>query len=115
MPPDSHQRPAPPEPVRGRIFVAYFQPVDVATSLAVGVRRLHDTNRSGWWILLPLAAALPGVPLMDVSPNLGLMVSGLGICIGSIVIIVFMCIEGTRGDNRFGPDPTGPNLTEVFA
>jgi len=52
---------------------------------------------------------------MDVSPNLGLMVSGLGICIGSIVIIVFMCIEGTRGDNRFGPDPTGPNLTEVFA
>ncbi|WP_075291052.1 DUF805 domain-containing protein [Pararhizobium arenae] len=51
-------------------------------ALAVGVRRLHDTDRSGWWILLGL------VPL-----------------IGIIVLIVWYATEGTRGDNRFGPIP----------
>lgn len=51
-------------------------------SIAVGVRRLHDTDRSGWWLLIAL------VPI-----------------IGSIVLLVFMVLEGTRGSNRFGPDP----------
>ncbi|MEP7045021.1 MAG: DUF805 domain-containing protein [Dokdonella sp.] len=51
-------------------------------SLAVSVRRLHDTDRSGWWLLICL------VPL-----------------IGGIVLLVFMCLEGTRGTNRFGADP----------
>jgi uncharacterized membrane protein YhaH (DUF805 family) len=51
-------------------------------SLAIGVRRLHDTDRSGWWWLIGL------IPL-----------------IGIIVLIVFWCFEGTRGSNRFGPDP----------
>lgn len=51
-------------------------------SLAVGVRRLHDTNRSGWWTLISF------VPL-----------------IGAIVLLVFFATEGTRGDNQFGADP----------
>jgi uncharacterized membrane protein YhaH (DUF805 family) len=53
-------------------------------SLAMGVRRLHDTDRSGWWWLLSF------IPL-----------------IGIIVLIVFWCSEGTRGPHRFGPDPLG--------
>jgi uncharacterized membrane protein YhaH (DUF805 family) len=53
-------------------------------SLAMGVRRLHDTDRSGWWWLLAF------IPL-----------------IGAIALIVFWCFEGTRGTNRFGPDPLG--------
>ena len=51
-------------------------------SMAVGVRRLHDTDRSGWWLLILL------VPL-----------------IGILVLIIFFCLDGTRGSNRFGPDP----------
>jgi uncharacterized membrane protein YhaH (DUF805 family) len=51
-------------------------------SIAVSVRRLHDIDKSGWWLLLIL------VPL-----------------IGAIVLLVFAVMEGTRGDNRFGPDP----------
>jgi uncharacterized membrane protein YhaH (DUF805 family) len=50
-------------------------------SIAVGVRRLHDTNRTGWWILLWLT------------------------CIGIIVLIIFWALEGTPGDNKYGPDP----------
>ena len=51
-------------------------------SMAAGVRRLHDTDRSGGWLLIAL------VPL-----------------IGAIVLLVFWVLEGTGGDNRFGPDP----------
>ena len=50
--------------------------------LAVGARRLHDTDRSGWWLLLSL------VPV-----------------IGAIVLIVFFVQRGTPGENRFGPPP----------
>ena len=51
-------------------------------SLAVAVRRLHDTDRSGWWILIGL------IPL-----------------IGLIVLLVFFVQDGTPGPNRFGPSP----------
>ena len=62
-------------------------------ALAVIVRRLHDQDKSGWFILLQF------VPY-----------------VGAIVIFVFMCIEGTKGENRFGPDPKGAsNLGEVFS
>lgn len=54
-------------------------------SLAVGARRLHDTDRSGWWLLIGL------IPL-----------------IGGIVLLVFMCLEGTRGNNKYGADPKAP-------
>ena len=50
-------------------------------SLAVTVRRLHDTDRSGWWILIGF------IPL-----------------IGGIVMLVFMVLDST-GPNRFGPSP----------
>lgn len=65
-------------------------------SIAVAIRRLHDTDRSGWWLLLVL------IPI-----------------IGWIVLLVFYCTDGTRGTNRFGPDPKDPggsaNAAEVFS
>lgn len=51
-------------------------------SLAVGVRRLHDTNRSGWFLLLAL------IPL-----------------VGAIILIVFFAQDSTTGENRFGANP----------
>ena len=51
-------------------------------SIAVGVRRLHDLDRTGWWLLLDF------IPV-----------------IGWIVLIVWFCSRGTVGANRFGPDP----------
>jgi uncharacterized membrane protein YhaH (DUF805 family) len=56
--------------------------VTLIPQLAVGVRRLHDLDKSGWWWL---AALVPFV--------------------GTIVLIVLWSVEGTRGPNRFGPDP----------
>ena len=60
-------------------------------SLAVQVRRFHDQDKSGWFVLLGF------IPL-----------------VGGIIVLVFMCLEGTRGPNRFGPDPKGEGNTEVF-
>jgi uncharacterized membrane protein YhaH (DUF805 family) len=54
-------------------------------SLSVGFRRLHDTNRSAWWMLIAL------IPL-----------------IGGITLLVFYCLPGTQGPNRFGPAPGQP-------
>ena len=51
-------------------------------SIGLGIRRLHDTDRSGWWLLIGL------IPL-----------------VGAIVLIVFAAQEGTKGNNQFGPDP----------
>jgi uncharacterized membrane protein YhaH (DUF805 family) len=51
-------------------------------SLAVGVRRLHDTGRSGWWLLIAL------IPL-----------------IGAIILLVFMCLDSEENDNKYGPNP----------
>ncbi|MDO8296647.1 MAG: DUF805 domain-containing protein [Caulobacter sp.] len=63
-------------------------------SLAVSVRRLHDIDRTGWWVLIGL------IPL-----------------IGGIVLFIFSLLDGTAGRNRFGPDPKGrgdSNTAEVF-
>jgi len=53
-------------------------------SLAVTVRRLHDTGRSGWWFWIQL------VPF-----------------VGPIVLFVFTVLDGTPGTNAYGPSPKG--------
>jgi len=54
----------------------------IIPGLAVSVRRLHDTDRSGWWILISL------IPL-----------------IGGIWFLILMVLDGTSGQNQYGPDP----------
>ncbi|QFT78436.1 DUF805 domain-containing protein [Erythrobacter sp. THAF29] len=60
--------------------------------LAVTVRRFHDQDKSGWFILLQF------IPY-----------------VGGLIVLVFMCLEGTRGPNRYGPDPKGVGDAETFA
>ena len=50
-------------------------------SLAVAFRRIHDIDRTAWWILLSFTV------------------------IGGIVLLIWFCLRGTMGTNRFGPDP----------
>ena len=61
-------------------------------ALAVQVRRFHDQDKSGWFVLLSL------IPY-----------------VGGLVVLVFMCLEGTRGPNRFGADPKDPAGAQVFS
>lgn len=82
--------------------------------ISVGVRRLHDTNRSGWWLLMPIvpyviAGAIAG-PAMLSGNMAGLGMAGIFLMIGgicAIVLLVFMILSGTPGDNRYGSAPSG--------
>ena len=67
--------------VQGYLSAIYGLAV-LIPSLAVSVRRLHDTDRSGWWLLLGL------IPF-----------------IGAIVLIVFAVQEGQATPNQYGPNP----------
>jgi uncharacterized membrane protein YhaH (DUF805 family) len=58
-----------------QFLVVLFYLAVIVPYIAAGVRRMHDTNRSGWWLLVPIAN------------------------------IIFAASPGTVGDNRFGPDP----------
>lgn len=65
----------------------------IVPSIAVTVRRLHDQDKSGWFYLISF------VPY-----------------VGGLVLFIFMCLDGTAGPNRYGPDPKGGmGYNDVFA
>lgn len=68
-------------------------------NIAVSVRRLHDRNMSGWFLLLFFVLYL--IPFVNFLVAIG--------------FIVLMALEGNRGPNRFGPDPKDPANVEAFA
>lgn len=76
----------------GNIVTAIFSIGSVVPTFAVTARRLHDTNRSQWWMALFL------VPIL-----------------GWLVLLIFECQDGTKGPNRFGEDPKDGGLSAVFS
>ena len=85
-------------------------------SLAVAVRRLHDTERSGWWVggYIILAVVSNVVRSSTGSAGLGALLSIVTL-VYAIALLVFMCLDGTRGPNKYGPDPKGGVDAQVFA
>ncbi len=76
------------------ILTAIYTLAVLIPGIAVSVRRLHDTGRTGWWLLIVL------VPL-----------------IGALVLLIFMLIDSQPGQNAYGPSPkTGdPTIANVPA
>jgi uncharacterized membrane protein YhaH (DUF805 family) len=75
----------------GSVIYWIFVLASFIPSIAVWIRRLHDIDRSGWWALLIF------LPIL-----------------GWFTLFVFACLDGTRGSNRFGPDPKNPYEVDVF-
>ncbi len=73
------------------IFSLFFLGI-IIPGLAVSFRRLHDTDRSAWWLLISL---IPGV--------------------GGLVLLIFTLLPGTNGPNKFGPDPKGSATGDTAA
>jgi uncharacterized membrane protein YhaH (DUF805 family) len=73
------------------LALVLFSLGSIIPGIAVAVRRMHDLDKSGWALLFGL------IPL-----------------VGSIILLVWYCTEGTRGANRFGPDPKDPNSISAF-
>jgi uncharacterized membrane protein YhaH (DUF805 family) len=71
-------------PTLGQLLYILVLLATLVPTLAVGVRRLHDTGRTGWWLLIAL------IPI-----------------IGAIVLIVFFVQDSAPGSNEFGPSPKG--------
>jgi uncharacterized membrane protein YhaH (DUF805 family) len=72
-------------PVLGKLFgLASFlySLAIIVPSIAVGIRRLHDTDKTGWLMLLCL------IPI-----------------VGGIIVLVLCALEGTPGKNQYGPKP----------
>lgn len=67
--------------VGGSVTELIFNLVTILPGIALAVRRMHDLDRSGWWLLLVF------IPL-----------------VGAVILIVWFCSIGTRGHNRFGAD-----------
>ena len=92
-------------------------------TLAVQIRRLHDTDRSGWWVMMYWGPAILSWLLSISAAASGNGTSGIGgvfsliALIGGIVLLVFWCLPGTAGPNKYGPDPLGgaANLSDTFA
>ncbi len=93
----------------------------LSPNIAVNVRRLHDLDRSGWWLLIPTALGVIGAVTLvfsafalifndtgsaeataDALALLAIPAVAVAVNIG---FLVWLCQRGTRGDNRFGPDP----------
>ena len=95
------------------IFALFVLAMLIPT-LAVGVRRMHDIDRTGWWIAMPYAFSIASLVF---GGSIVAVVLSLASLVASIVVFVFTVLDGTRGPNRFGPDPKDPagaNLEEVF-
>jgi uncharacterized membrane protein YhaH (DUF805 family) len=76
-------------------------------SIAVTVRRLHDRNMSGWYLVGFIVAVL----VLSMIPVLGALIV-LALEVGYIVL---MALPGTPGPNKYGPDPLGQADPTVFA
>ncbi|ESQ83379.1 hypothetical protein AEAC466_14110 [Asticcacaulis sp. AC466] len=112
-------------------------------TLAVAVRRFHDINRTGWWVLFPMAVFLvamivylsmnganfmsqmtllgslgPKPTPQQITAVLPVILSMMWILLAylaaAIVTLVFNVMDGTPGPNRFGPDPKGRGNVNVF-
>jgi len=94
----NHGAPNPAEmlPVFGIMFLVmipfsiWIYPSALA-HLALACRRMHDQDRSAWWLLIGI------IPFL-----------------GWLVVLIFMCIPGTVGPNAYGADPKNPYDTNIF-
>ena len=81
----------------------------LVSCVAIGARRLHDRNKSAWWLLLfavvpPLLQGAASLNTLEAGPVVWLNVAAIALSLWALVELGFM--RGTRGPNRFGLDPT---------
>ena len=70
--------------IGAQVTTGFFGLATLLPNVAIAIRRLHDLDRTGWWIFLGL------IPL-----------------VGWIILLIWYCTRGTAGPNRFGPDSLG--------
>lgn len=90
----------------GWVIAALLYLVMVISGVAVGIKRLHDRDKSGWWLLLFYLA--PGA-LSGLADHVG---GGIVLHLAAFALSIWAfvelgCLRGTVGPNQYGPDPLG--------
>jgi uncharacterized membrane protein YhaH (DUF805 family) len=102
------------------MMVIIYIPI-VVSSIAVGIKRLHDREKTGWWLLLFYGA--PSLSLLvsliaespdetDSTPVVVLVLQYLSFAVLLWALFELGFLRGTIGGNAFGPDPLAPKLAK---
>jgi len=93
--------------------------VNLWVSCAIAAKRLHDRDRTGWWLVVPMIAIAAGFAVIAFSSAMPedqsspYLIIGIAIMLVATALGIWLTIElgflkGTSGPNRFGPDPLQP-------
>lgn len=99
-------------PLVGTLITLVFSFGLVLPHLAVGVRRLHDVDQSGWWLApVALAASILGATAGGLAaPRVIVGAAWVVALVLALVVLYFLLMPGDQGDNRYGvPAPTTPD------
>jgi uncharacterized membrane protein YhaH (DUF805 family) len=91
------------------LLVVLYIPL-IWINLAIGAKRLHDRDKSAWWLLL--FYLVPGVlsPTPGYAGDIGIILHLASFAITVWAFVELGCLRGTVGPNRFGPDPLAPAI-----
>jgi uncharacterized membrane protein YhaH (DUF805 family) len=100
----------------GWIFVIVVYTPIGWSSVVIGIKRLHDRNKSGWWVLLFYLA--PNILDNAASSaerygnsTAGIVAEAVGLAITLWALVELMCLRGTIGPNRYGADPVTRDIS----
>ena len=77
----------------------------IAPGLAATARRLHDTGRYAWWLLLPIGPLVGLIVAALVGYTLLMVIALAAALIGFVILLLMAAAPGTTEPNRFGPEP----------
>lgn len=103
--------------INGMIGIVIF-----ISGLAVGVKRLHDRGKSGWYLLLfyvvpgvLIVAAIATYVTMEDGSLASAVLGFAALAIGVWAFVELACLRGTAGPNAYGPDPINPAMVRTAA
>jgi uncharacterized membrane protein YhaH (DUF805 family) len=108
------------KPLTLALIVGTMGPVLIISTwcfAAISIKRLHDRNKSGWWMaMFFIAPSLLG-KLSDRlgAPTAVFVISAIGLGLSVWCFVEIFCLRGTRGPNRFGSDPLAKGNMSVHA
>jgi uncharacterized membrane protein YhaH (DUF805 family) len=102
-------------PLFGWIAAAVGYVAMMVSGIFVGIKRLHDRDQSGWWLIVfyVVPAVLSGIGTYhgadaDEPTSLGMLLSLISLAISLWGFVVLGCLRGTIGPNQYGADPIAP-------
>lgn len=106
-------------PIVGLLIAVPVVIVALWVGFAVAVRRLHDRNKSGWWLVIMYAPVFVlsalGAVVSASDPETGSGLNALSLPFSIWAFVELGCLKGTSGPNRFGDDPLQASPAEVFS